>query len=804
MTIIKVATKSIFAFFAFILFTTDISAQSVGINFSGAAPNSSAALDIDVTALGTKKGLLIPRVTLANRTAMNPLAIAAQGLLVYQTDGVEGFYYNTSLTTTPNWIYLSPSGSNGRWDQITAPAGNLSLAHGANTTSFTFNGLTNAAAFALSSNSLVLGDLIDLTVTSTAAPASSNVGVLVIGKSGANINSGVSSSGIYSSITNTGTNSTNMGGYFSASGATSNYGVKTSATGSGTNNFGGWFTAFGGLGNQAVHGETNSDGGIGIYGLNNNSTGSFTEIGIYGQKNGATGSGTGYGVGGTATGTGTYNYGGNFYASGATNNYGAQGSTDADGGIGLYGVNSSTGFNFTQIGVSGQKTGGNAGGSIGYGVYGSATGPGVQNFGGNFYASGASVNYGAKGSSDASSGVGLYGVNNSTTTGIAYGVIGEKAGSTAAGTGYGIYGIASGTGNYNYGGFFTVSGATFTNQAVHGETSTNNGIGIYGLNSSTGSGTQIGVSGVKSNSTPSGIGYGVSGSASGTANQNMGGNFTAAGALFNYGVMGVATSANANYGGYFSASGGTNNYALIVPSGGGSVGIGTATPFTDLHVRGTVNVFYNGTSTHTGNFWAGNSNVDGVEIVSTAGGDAYISVQRTGGPGMNISRTAGPGTLVSFNIGGSNVGTVSTDGSTTFYNSTSDMRLKENINPTKSGLATILKMNVKDYNFKTDAKKQMQTGFLAQELYAIFPQAVHVGGDDAKTNPWTVDYSKLTPVLVKGIQEQQQQINDLQTQNQQLVKEAAEANKKIDALIERLNKLEQSTQKTPATTNTLQ
>jgi hypothetical protein len=86
--------------------------------------------------------------------------------------------------------------------------------------------------------------------------------------------------------------------------------------------------------------------------------------------------------------------------------------------------------------------------------------------------------------------------------------------------------------------------------------------------------------------------------------------------------------------------------------------------------------------------------------------------------------------------------------------------------------------------------QDLRTGFLAQELYKLFPQAVHVGGQDAKLNPWTIDYSKLTPVLVKGIQEQQQQITDLQTQNQLLIKEASEANKKIDALTERLNKME--------------
>ena len=81
--------------------------QNVGVNTTGATPNNSALLDIDATGLSPKLGLLIPRVTSAEKTAMNPLPAAAQGLVVYQTDGLEGFYYNTSTTTVPVWNYLA-------------------------------------------------------------------------------------------------------------------------------------------------------------------------------------------------------------------------------------------------------------------------------------------------------------------------------------------------------------------------------------------------------------------------------------------------------------------------------------------------------------------------------------------------------------------------------------------------------------------------------------------------------------------------------------------------------------------------
>jgi len=89
-----------------------LSAQGVAINVIGASPNASAIFDVDVIP-GYNRGMLIPRMTNAQRTAMVTLPQAAQGLVVYQTDVTEGFYYNTSITTTPNWVYLSSTGPTG-------------------------------------------------------------------------------------------------------------------------------------------------------------------------------------------------------------------------------------------------------------------------------------------------------------------------------------------------------------------------------------------------------------------------------------------------------------------------------------------------------------------------------------------------------------------------------------------------------------------------------------------------------------------------------------------------------------------
>ena len=75
--------KQLLTLLAAALLTASTYAQ-VGIGTTD--PNGSAALDIT----STTKGLLIPRMTAAERDLISP---AATGLMIYQTDGATGFYY---------------------------------------------------------------------------------------------------------------------------------------------------------------------------------------------------------------------------------------------------------------------------------------------------------------------------------------------------------------------------------------------------------------------------------------------------------------------------------------------------------------------------------------------------------------------------------------------------------------------------------------------------------------------------------------------------------------------------------------
>jgi hypothetical protein len=126
--------------------------------------------------------------------------------------------------------------------------------------------------------------------------------------------------------------------------------------------------------------------------------------------------------------------------------------------------------------------------------------------------------------------------------------------------------------------------------------------------------------------------------------------------------------------------------------------------------------------------------------------------------------------------GGASVyGSIDGNGSTGVrYNTTSDARLKENVKPFSGGLDLVDRMDVRTFNFIGTDKTEI--GFLAQELYDVYPEVVAVGGADPRKDPWNVEYGRLTPVLVSAIQEQQAEI-------------AAQA-ARIDELLKRVETLE--------------
>jgi hypothetical protein len=123
------------------------------------------------------------------------------------------------------------------------------------------------------------------------------------------------------------------------------------------------------------------------------------------------------------------------------------------------------------------------------------------------------------------------------------------------------------------------------------------------------------------------------------------------------------------------------------------------------------------------------------------------------------------GSVIRFSYNGGFVGSISTDGSNTAYNTSSDYRLKEDLKPIDSPLEKVLNLNPLNFKYKSSGIRQ--DGFIAHELQEILPyivtgekDAVDEFGDPVYQE---VDYSKLTPILIAAIKELKKEIDTLKT-----------------------------------------
>jgi len=113
-----------------------------------------------------------------------------------------------------------------------------------------------------------------------------------------------------------------------------------------------------------------------------------------------------------------------------------------------------------------------------------------------------------------------------------------------------------------------------------------------------------------------------------------------------------------------------------------------------------------------------------------------------------------------FKRNSSEVGKIVTTNSSTSYSTSSDYRLKENVTYTFDATTRLKQLKPARFNFKVDADKTVD-GFIAHEVSSIVPEAI--SGEKDGEEMQSIDQSKLVPLLVKTIQEQQAVIEDLQS-----------------------------------------
>ena len=168
--------------------------------------------------------------------------------------------------------------------------------------------------------------------------------------------------------------------------------------------------------------------------------------------------------------------------------------------------------------------------------------------------------------------------------------------------------------------------------------------------------------------------------------------------------------------------------------------------------NGTLSFFYDGSQkmalTTAGNLLVGCSDLP-TGSVSGFGFTADQFYTSTTGTGAN--------TQVRFYNGNGLVGNITTDGSATAYNTSSDARLKD-VSGEARGLEVINALNPVAFNWKADNTED--EGLLAQEVMEIVPNSVSQGEDEY----YQMDYSKLVTPLIKAIQELSAEVEQLKQQ----------------------------------------
>jgi hypothetical protein len=155
---------------------------------------------------------------------------------------------------------------------------------------------------------------------------------------------------------------------------------------------------------------------------------------------------------------------------------------------------------------------------------------------------------------------------------------------------------------------------------------------------------------------------------------------------------------------------------------------------------------------------SGTLSVTGNVAINAAVGTEKLRIDFASGGYALYLRALNTGTVFPVNFANSantSVGSISTTDTSTAYNTSSDTRLKEAIQPLTDALATVAALRPVRYRWQADASPG--EGFLAHELMQHVPLAVSGLPDevnpDGSVKPQQVDHSKIIVHLVGAIQE---------------------------------------------------
>ena len=150
----------------------------------------------------------------------------------------------------------------------------------------------------------------------------------------------------------------------------------------------------------------------------------------------------------------------------------------------------------------------------------------------------------------------------------------------------------------------------------------------------------------------------------------------------------------------------------------------------------------------------------GTSSAASLPSDGYVFIKSTSTQYIGHASGTASGTgYLQFWLAGVSIGSITQSGTTAvLYNTSSDARLKANVVDAPS--ANIADIKVRSFDWIADGSHQTY-GMVAQELLEVAPYAVSKSENPEEM--MGVDYSKLVPMMVKAIQEQQTFIENLTT-----------------------------------------
>jgi hypothetical protein len=137
---------------------------------------------------------------------------------------------------------------------------------------------------------------------------------------------------------------------------------------------------------------------------------------------------------------------------------------------------------------------------------------------------------------------------------------------------------------------------------------------------------------------------------------------------------------------------------------------------------------------------------------ATQGGASFVVDSNDRRTLLLSTQTTSANSLIIFYNPNGVVGTITTSGSSTAYNTSSDYRLKENVVPMEGALDRVNALKPSRFNFIADADKTVD-GFLAHEVAEVVPEAISGEKDAMETQEYEVSPAVYEDVVHPAVEE---------------------------------------------------